>query len=128
MQKSVKNRLVKQNFSQRIAINKDISELAQIDLFKMLRKSLTSDIFIVDVLRRPNHVDENNVLKSEFIKYFEYYNNDQSLFNITKDNKLYINIDISISHYSKVRDIDWMKFISHLSENSGIQIFLFVII
>lgn len=131
MQKNFKNdkkRLKKQFFSKCIGINKDISELKDKDLYSMLNKSLTNNIFINDLRNRKDHVDENNILKPEFIKYLEYNNTDSPLFNITKDNKLYMNINISIGHYSKIRDIDWLKYINNLSKNSGIPFFEFIIL
>ncbi len=80
-------------------------ELKKIDLFKMLNESLKNDIFIIDTRNRADHVDENHVLKDEYIKIISYDNSENQLFNTTKDNKMYLNINISIHHYSKIRTL-----------------------
>ncbi len=119
MKKIGKNRLKKEHFFKRIAINQDVSELKNIDLFMMLNESLKNDIFIVDTRNRADHVDENHVLKNEYIKQISYDNSENQLFNTTKDNKMYLNINISIHHYTKIRGVDWLKYMSHLSYNSS---------
>jgi len=106
MLKSVKKRLSRQYFSKTIAINKDLNDLNNVDLYKMLNESLSVDIIRVDIRNRINHVDENKILKPEYIKYIYYDNSDKQLFNTTKDNKLYMNITILIGHYTKIIDID----------------------
>lgn len=104
MSNNVKTLRLKSNtFEKKIAINRDLDQCNNINIFS-ISSLIDRDLIIVDTRKRLNQVDDKNTLKQEYIRRI----NPTINISYSDDNKIIIDISIEIKHYSKLFDLNWI--------------------